>query len=145
MGDEWYYVDKGGGQQGPVSSNAFSSAAASGQIDGECLCWNASMSGWLAIKDVPQIASMVKPKPAAPAARGPAPTPAGRGPAPTPAGRGPAPTPQRAAAPVQQQTFWKELKTAEGQPYYYNSQTNATTWEKPEEYVPHSCNEARSV
>ncbi len=29
--------------------------------------------------------------------------------------------------------FWKELKTPEGQSYYYNSQSGVTTWEKPEE------------
>lgn len=98
MSDEWYYVDKNGGQQGPVGKPAFSAAYAAGTLDGECLCWNATMSGWLAIKDVAEVKALVQPvarAAPAPAARGPAPTPAARGPAPTPAGRGPAPTPAK--------------------------------------------------
>jgi myosin heavy subunit len=43
---------------------------------------------------------------------------------------GPRRGPQQTAQPAH---FWKEMKTPEGQSYFYNSQTGVTTWEKPEE------------
>lgn len=30
-------------------------------------------------------------------------------------------------------TPWKAVKTAEGKEYYFNSVTNATTWQKPDD------------
>lgn len=32
-------------------------------------------------------------------------------------------------------TIWRELKTADGQAYYYNTQTQQTQWEKPNELL----------
>jgi hypothetical protein len=91
---EWYYVDAQNAQAGPTTLDGLKAAAASGAVTSETLCWNASMSGWVAMKDVAETKAIFAPAPV-PAARGPAPTPAGRGPAPTPAGRGPAPTPMK--------------------------------------------------
>ena len=31
-------------------------------------------------------------------------------------------------------TSWRELKTRDGRPYYYNSVTQKTVWEMPQEY-----------
>jgi len=128
MADEYYFVDKSGSQRGPLPLSGITAAARNGEVDGSCLCWNANMSGWTEINAVPAVAAAIKPAPAPRPAPRPAPTPPVRGP---PAAR-PAPTPQRAAAPAPAH-YWKELKTPEGQSYYHNSQTNVTTWEKPEE------------
>ena len=36
---------------------------------------------------------------------------------------------------------WSEFKTADGRPYYYNSRTMQSTWEKPKELVDMEKNE----
>jgi hypothetical protein len=36
---------------------------------------------------------------------------------------------------VQSQGAWSELVTAEGATYYYNSETQATQWEKPDGFA----------
>lgn len=129
MSDEWYYVSTGGEQVGPVTLAAMAAAGASGGVSLDCLCWNASMDGWQAVREVPAAKAALQPPPAAAPARGPAPIPA-RPAAPTPATRPAAAVRPAAAAPTGAHS-WKELKTAEGQPYYYNSATGQTTWDKP--------------
>ncbi|VDM27353.1 unnamed protein product [Toxocara canis] len=34
--------------------------------------------------------------------------------------------------------LWREYKTPEGRPYYYNSETKETTWTCPKDFEPHS-------
>jgi hypothetical protein len=100
---EWYYVDAGGAQAGPVALAALRSAAQSKSVTPDSLCWNANMAGWQAMKEVPETKGFFAAPAPAPAARAPAPMPAAaaaRGPAPTPAARGPAPTPARGPAPT---------------------------------------------
>lgn len=70
-----YYVDASGGQQGPALLPAFKAAFASGSTNAEALCWNETMGGWTAIKDVPGLMAQLKPPPAAAARPAPAPMP----------------------------------------------------------------------
>ena len=41
--------------------------------------------------------------------------------------------PAQQSAPASQQSVWQELRDGEGRPYYYNTQTGVSQWEKPSE------------
>jgi hypothetical protein len=85
----WYY-DNGGQQTGPVSQAALVDAIRSGRIAPATRVWRPGLAGWAAWETVLDLAALVAPPLANPAAGAP-PPPSGWGP--VPGGPAPAPAP----------------------------------------------------
>lgn len=49
---EWYYIDKGGAQQGPVLQRDIKTQWDAGNVNGECIAWNANLEGWTKIQEL---------------------------------------------------------------------------------------------
>jgi hypothetical protein len=54
---------------------------------------------------------------------------------PVPADKPATTTAEKPAAASKSQSGWKVFHTPEGRPYYHNSATNQTTWQRPAEMV----------
>jgi hypothetical protein len=77
---QWFYVDGGGTQAGPVSLAELKQAWASKQLTDGSLVWHASMSGWQSVDSTPELKrllpSTASPQPTAAVAPATAPRPA---------------------------------------------------------------------
>ena len=58
---EWYFVDTGGAQNGPVPKAALKEAWGSGRITGPCLCWCETMSDWAQVESLPDLMNFLNP------------------------------------------------------------------------------------
>lgn len=64
---EWFYVDTGGNQNGPVGMNELKSAWSAARLNESCLVWNGNMSGWQAVAELPDLKTQLNPPKATPA------------------------------------------------------------------------------
>lgn len=76
----WFYVDRNGQRQGPVTAHAIREAYRQRSVDGETLIWREGMSDWLALKqfeiefDLDDLDAVAEPPPVPRAAPAVAPT-----------------------------------------------------------------------
>lgn len=59
---EWYYLEKGETQIGPLSFFELQQAWHNKTIDGTTLTWNKSLSDWTSIDQLPEIQAAIDPK-----------------------------------------------------------------------------------
>lgn len=50
---EWHFIDKNGGQNGPVLARDVKGMWRNGQVDGECIAWNPDLPNWIRIAELP--------------------------------------------------------------------------------------------
>jgi outer membrane biosynthesis protein TonB len=96
ISDNWFLA-KGGERQGPMSQAEVSSRLSRGEFSAVDHAWREGMSGWLPIRDVPELATLLDEMTGASAV---APRPPAVPPAPPPAAQ-PAPAPTPKAVPQQ--------------------------------------------
>ena len=78
----WYYVDRNGQRQGPVTAHAIREAYRQRAVDGETLIWREGMSDWLALRqfeiefDLDDVEAVAEPPPVPRAAPAPTAAPA---------------------------------------------------------------------
>jgi membrane protease subunit (stomatin/prohibitin family) len=58
-----YYLGSGGARRGPFDLAALGAEAAGGRLTAETLVWRAGMAGWVAAKDVPEVAALLRASP----------------------------------------------------------------------------------
>ena len=63
-GTLWYYLDKDGAQQGPVSEAEAAALAEKGAIGADTYVWKSGMAQWVACKETALLASAEEPAPA---------------------------------------------------------------------------------
>ena len=54
----WYYA-RGGTSLGPVTAHDLRALIARGEVDGASMVWREGMSGWCAVRDVPELAALL--------------------------------------------------------------------------------------
>jgi len=148
---QWYYIDASGNQQA-TDEGQLQQMYRAKQINDDTYIWSDSIGGdWVTISSQPALLAKLKPAAtAAPPRGGPAAGAAGGiaamaaqqkalGPvnsnslgAPAPVSTG---ADNRALNIVKKQEpshGWKQLQSADGIPYYFNVNTQQTTWDKPD-------------
>ena len=129
MGD-YFYVDGGGGQAGPVPADSLKSMQRSGQVDGNTLAWKDGMAEWTPISKISEL-QVAPARPARPARPAPPSAPQAAQQRARPSHS--QPRGGAVAAAQQANGGWKTRKTVDGGDYYHNILTDEVSWEKPPE------------
>ena len=124
---DWYCTNVNDEQIGPIDLNELVSLFKSLKIDKQCLRWNENMSDWQIIQDTPELMKELqsKPKPI----KKSAPLPPAKKPVQSYNQQNKVTTTNNHNGNID--NAWKEMKTADGGVYYFNTISEQATLDKP--------------